>query len=73
MGLMAKHKEKKKIKVPGIDFMYSIVFNYIFSNDHLSDKCYKEYVSFFTNLKCVLPFKHFKNNYKKYFQKYPIN
>jgi hypothetical protein len=68
-----KNINSKKKHVPGIDFMYSIVFNYVFSRDNRSNKCYKEYVSFFNNLKYVLPFKHFKTIYKKYLQKYPIN
>lgn len=60
-------------KVPGIDFLYSVVFNYTFSIDYKDKICYKEYIKFFNTLKHVIPFKLFKKVYKQHLNKYSIN
>ena len=59
--------------IPGIDFLYSVVFNYTFSIDYKDKICHKEYINFFKTLKNVIPFKIFKKVYKEHLNKYPIS
>jgi len=67
------HYNIKPMKTPGIDFLYSIVFNYSFSNDNLNKKSYTDYIHFFKSLKYVIPFKYFKTVYSSYIKEFPIS
>lgn len=76
-----KSRFEKKLKyynenpknIPGLDFLYSVVFNYTFSVDHKDKICLKEYINFFNIIKYVLPFKLFKKIYTEHLKKYPID
>ena len=68
-----KHYNENPRNVPGIDFLYSVVFNYTFSIDYKDKVCHKEYINFFNTLKYVIPFKLFKKVYKEHLSNYPIN
>ncbi len=56
----------------GWDFLYSIVFEYPQYDFELSKARYNGYVTFFTNLKHLLPCKRVREAYREYIEKYPV-
>lgn len=63
----------KKINcMVGWNFLYSIVFDYPSYHFEISKSRYNGYITFFTNLKYLLPCKNIRNIYKNYIEKYPV-
>jgi hypothetical protein len=56
----------------GWDFLYSIVFEYPSYSFEISKSRYNGYITFFTNLKFILPCKKIRNIYKNYIERYPV-
>ncbi len=56
----------------GWDFLYSIVFEYPQYSFEISESRFKGYVTFFTNLKYLLPCKRVREEYRNYIEKYPV-
>jgi hypothetical protein len=56
----------------GWNFLYSIVFEYPQYDFELSNTRYNGYITFFTNLKYLLPSENIREIYKKYIEKNPV-
>jgi hypothetical protein len=56
----------------GWNFLYSTVFEYPQYSFELSKARYNGYVTFFTNLKYILPCKRVRDSYREYIEKYPV-
>lgn len=56
----------------GWNFLYSIVFEYPQYSFELSNARYNGYITFFTNLKYILPCKRVRDVYREYIEKYPV-
>lgn len=64
--------KKINCNIIGWNFLYSIVFEYPQYDFELSDARYNGYVTFFTNLKYLLPSKKVRETYKEYIEKNPV-
>ena len=56
----------------GWNFLYSIIFEYPQYGFELSKTRYNGYITFFTNLKYLLPCKRVRDEYRKYIEEYPV-
>jgi len=74
-SVLKKYKrfvKKINCNMIGWNFLYSIVFEYPDYGFELSKARYNGYITFFTNLKYLLPCKRVRDEYRKYIESYPI-
>jgi len=67
-----KFVKKINCNMVGWDFLYSIIFEYPQYGFELSKTRYNGYITFFTNLKYLLPCKRVRDEYRKYIENYPV-
>lgn len=73
--ILKKYKrfvKKINCNMIGWNFLYSIVFEYPQYDFELSQSRYNGYVTFFTNLKYLLPSRRVRDEYREYIEKNPV-
>lgn len=74
-SVLQKYKrfvKKINCNMIGWKFLYSVVFEYPQYDFELSNARYNGYVTFFTNLKYLLPSKKIRDIYREYIEKNPV-